>query len=312
MSTPPAFARIARLPDERVQSGAISFFLIHAVALAGAIYVGFSWKLLGFAVLFYYLRMAGTTIGYHRYFSHRTFKTSRAFQLVLAFWAETSAQKGALWWASHHRDHHKFSDTAGDVHSPLRGFWWSHMGWILCKKYNDPQHDKIKDFAKFPELRWLDKHYLVPPTLLAIAMALVGGLPALVWGFFVSTVLLWHGTFLVNSLNHVWGSVRYESKDLSKNNALIALLTMGEGWHNNHHHYQSSANQGFFWWEYDFSYYLIRLFESVGLVRDVRTPPKHILADTIAARAHAAAPEPLAELAFAVEHPARGVAQLEA
>ena len=291
MTSRPAkkYARIARLPDERVQAGAIPFFLLHAVALAGAIYVGFSWKLLGLAALFYYARMAGTTIGYHRYFSHRTFKTSRAFQFVLAFWAETSAQKGVLWWAAHHRDHHRYSDQQGDIHSPLRGFWWSHMGWILCEKYQETKIDNIKDFAKYPELRWLDQHYLVPPTLLAVAMFAIGGLPVLVWGFFVSTVLLWHGTFLVNSLNHVWGSVRYESNDLSRNNALIALLTMGEGWHNNHHHYQSSANQGFFWWEYDLSYYLIRAFQAVGLVRDVRRPPKHVLLDTIAAREQAQA-----------------------
>ena len=284
MSQSADFAPIARKPDERVQAGAVAFFILHAIAVAGAIYVGFSWKLLGLAVLFYYLRMAGTTIGYHRYFSHRTFKTNRVFQAFLAFWAETSAQKGALWWAAHHRDHHKYSDQENDIHSPLRGFWWSHMGWILCNKYNETKFDNIKDFAKYPELRWLNKHYLVPPTLLAVAMFAIGGLPALVWGFFVSTVALWHGTFLVNSLNHVWGTVRYESKDLSKNNGLIALVTMGEGWHNNHHHYQSSANQGFFWWEIDLSFYLIKLFQAVGLVRDVRVPPKKILVDTIASR----------------------------
>ncbi len=280
------YARIARLPDERVQAGAVPFFLIHLIAVAGAIYVGFSWKLLGLAALFYYVRMAGTTIGYHRYFSHRTFKTNRAFQFVLAFWAQTSAQKGALWWAAHHRDHHKYSDTEKDIHSPLRGFWWSHMGWILCKKYNETKLDNIKDFAKYPELRWLNDKVsgLIPAILLAVVLFAVGGLPWLVWGFFVSTVLLWHGTFLVNSLNHVWGTVRYESSDLSRNNGLIALVTMGEGWHNNHHHYQSSANQGFFWWEVDPSFYLIRLFQAVGLVSDVRTPPQKILVDTIAAR----------------------------
>jgi stearoyl-CoA desaturase (delta-9 desaturase) len=306
MSQPQPRARIARLPDERVEAGAIPFFLIHAAAVAGAIYVGFSWKLLGLAVLFYYLRMAGTTIGYHRYFSHRAFKAGRVFQAVMAFWAQTSAQKGALWWAAHHRDHHKYSDGEKDIHSPLRGFWWSHMGWILCSKYSPTKFDNIKDFAKYPELRWLNRYYLVPPALLAVALFAIGGLPWLVWGFFVSTVLLWHGTFLVNSLNHVWGTVRYESKDLSRNNGFIALFTMGEGWHNNHHHYQSSANQGFFWWEYDFSYYLIRLFEAVGLVSEVRTPPRKVLEDTIAARANKAPqgaplPEPEAALPLATE-----------
>jgi stearoyl-CoA desaturase (delta-9 desaturase) len=274
--------------DEKMGLGSIPFWLIHALAVAGAIWTGFSWKLLGIAVLLYYARMAGTTIAYHRYFSHRTFKAGRVFQFLLAFWAETSVQKGVLWWAAHHRDHHKYSDGEKDVHSPLRGFWWSHLGWILCKRYNETLFDNIKDFAKYPELRFISKHYWIPPTVFGAALVLIGGWPVFVWGFLVSTVLLWHGTFLVNSLNHVWGSVRYESGDLSKNNAFIAAVTMGEGWHNNHHHYQSSANQGFFWWEIDLSFYLIKLFQAVGLVWDVRKPPEKILVDTIASRKLAA------------------------
>jgi stearoyl-CoA desaturase (delta-9 desaturase) len=240
-------------------------------------------------VLFYYLRMAATTIGYHRYFSHRTFKTSRVFQFLLAFAAETSAQKGALWWAAHHRDHHRYSDMEGDIHSPKKGFWWSHVLWILCRRYAATDESKIKDFAKYPELRWLNKYHLVPPVLLAVALFLAGGTPALLWGFFVSTVLLWHGTFLVNSLNHVWGTRRYATTDTSRNNAFIALFTMGEGWHNNHHHFMSSANQGFLWWELDPSYYLIKAFEALGLIWDVRTPPARILADTIESRGEAPA-----------------------
>jgi stearoyl-CoA desaturase (delta-9 desaturase) len=280
--------RAANLDDANLDkldlANSIPFLLSHAVAFAAPFVVGISWKLVGLAMLFYYLRMAATTIGYHRYFSHRTFKTSRVFQFLLAFAAETSAQKGALWWAAHHRDHHRYSDMEGDIHSPKKGFWWSHVLWILCRRYGATDESKIKDFAKYPELRWLNKYHLVPPVILAVALFLAGGMPALLWGFFVSTVLLWHGTFLVNSLNHVWGTRRYATTDTSRNNAFIALFTMGEGWHNNHHHFMSSANQGFFWWELDPSYYLIKAFEALGLIWDVRTPPARILADTIKSR----------------------------
>jgi stearoyl-CoA desaturase (delta-9 desaturase) len=265
----------------------VPFAAVHVVALAGAFLVPFSWKLVGLAVALYYARMAATTIGYHRYFSHRSFKTSRAFQFVLAVLAQTSAQKGALWWAAHHREHHRYSDQPGDPHSPKLGFWESHVLWILRDGSGDTR--EIKDFSKYPELRWLNKYHLVPPVALAVLLFVLGGAPALVWGFFVSTALLWHGTFVVNSLNHVWGSRRYETTDTSRNNGFLALLTMGEGWHNNHHHYMASANQGFFWWEVDPSYYLIRAMQAVGLVWDVRTPPAAYLAADVDAKAGAAA-----------------------
>ena len=281
-------ATIATTDDsqlDRIDLGnSIPFFVVHALALAAPFVVGISWKLVGLALLCYYARMAATTIGYHRYFSHRTFKTSRVFQFLLAFAAQTSSQKGVLWWAAHHRDHHRYSDMPGDIHSPKQGFWRSHVTWILSRRYTGTDEAKIKDFARYPELRWLNKYHLVPPVLFAVVLSLAGGMPALFWGFFVSTVLLWHGTFLVNSLNHIWGSRRYATTDTSRNNAFIALFTMGEGWHNNHHHFMSSANQGFFWWEFDPSFYLIRLFEKLGLIHDVRTPPARILLDTIRSR----------------------------
>src|SRR5438105_12547749 len=248
----------------------IPFILVHVAALAGALLVPFSWKLVALAVALYYARMAFTTIGYHRYFAHRSFKTSRVFQFVLAFLAETSAQKGVLWWAAHHRVHHRYSDLPGDPHSPRLGFWEIHMLWLLREQANETR--EIKDFARYPELRWLNTWHLVPPLLLAVLLFLLGGVPALVWGFFVSTVLLWHGTFLVNSVNHLWGTRRYATGDTSRNNLLLALLTMAEGWHNNHHHYMSSANQGFFWWEIDLSFYLIRGLQALGLIREVRVP----------------------------------------
>jgi stearoyl-CoA desaturase (delta-9 desaturase) len=213
------------------------------------------------------------TAGYHRYFSHRAYQTSRAFQFVIAFMAETTAQKGVLWWASHHRHHHKESDQPKDIHSPaLRGFWWSHIGWILCSKYDEPRWDQIKDFARFPEIKWLDKHYYLPPAIGAIALYLIGGTGWLLWGGILSTVLLWHGTFTINSLSHVFGKRRYLTTDTSRNNFLLALITCGEGWHNNHHYHQNTANQGWFWWEVDLSYYALVAFKSLGLVWKLKLP----------------------------------------
>jgi stearoyl-CoA desaturase (Delta-9 desaturase) len=251
----------------------IPFFAMHAFALVAVFFVPFHWSYVVWAVALYYLRMWVVTIGYHRYFSHRTFKTSRVFQFVLAFLAETSAQKGVLWWAANHRHHHRESDQPADVHSPLQdGFWWSHVGWILSDRYTETREEAIRDFARFPELRFLNRWYLLPPTLLAVALALIGGFPLLVWGFFVSTVVLWHGTFTINSLSHVFGSRRYRTTDTSRNNFLLALITCGEGWHNNHHYHQNTANQGWFWWELDLSYYALKVLSWLGIVWDLRKP----------------------------------------
>ena len=262
---------------------AIPFILVHAAAIAGVVWVGFSWTGVLLALGFYYLRMFAVTAGYHRYFSHRAFKTSRVFQLVLAFLAETSAQKGVIWWASHHRRHHKFSDTTEDVHSvKQRGFWWAHVGWILSDRWNATETERVPDLLKFPELVWLDRFYLVPPVVMAVAIFLVGGWPALVWGFFVSTVLTYHGTFFINSLMHLVGKRRYATTDESKNSFVLAVVTMGEGWHNNHHYYQRSASQGFFWWEWDPTFYILKLLEVFHVVSDVNRPPRHVRDQTIA------------------------------
>jgi len=241
------------------------------------VFTGVTWKALALCFVLYFGRMWFITAGYHRYFSHRSYKTSRAFQFVLAFGGGSAAQKGALWWASHHRDHHRFSDTDRDVHSPLKGFWWSHIGWILCDKYKGWDPDSIKDFNKFPELRFITKHDWIPPWTVAIASYLIAGWPGVIVGFFWSTVLLWHGTFTVNSLAHVMGRRRYATTDTSRNSALIALWTGGEGWHNNHHYYQAAARNGFFWWEYDPTYYVLKVLSWFRIVRDLKVPPARVL-----------------------------------
>ena len=253
------------------------FFLAHLACFA-AFFVGFRWSYLALCLGLFWARMFFVTAGYHRYFSHRSFKTSRSFQFLMAFVAMTSSQKGVLWWAANHRHHHRYSDTEQDLHSPtLFGFWWSHVGWILSDRYNDTQVDLIRDFYKYPELRWLNRFFLVPPVALAVGLFLIGGWGWLVWGFFLSTVMLWHSSFTVNSLSHVFGRRRYPTTDTSRNNFLLALLTLGEGWHNNHHHYMASVRQGFFWWEVDVTYYTLRVLSWFRIVWDLRQPPEHVL-----------------------------------
>jgi stearoyl-CoA desaturase (Delta-9 desaturase) len=249
----------------------IPFILAHLGALILPFVVGVTWQWVALAVGLYLVRMFGITAGYHRYFSHRAFKTSRVFQFILAFVAQASAQKGVLWWAAHHRHHHRHSDDGEDIHSPTqRGFWWSHVGWMLSDSYSDTNEAAIPDLARYPELRWLNRHFWVPPLVGLIIVYAIGGLPWVVWGGLVSTVALWHGTFTINSLSHVFGSRRYLTKDTSRNNGLLALLTLGEGWHNNHHFHQNTANQGWFWWELDVTYLLLRVLAAFNVVWDLR------------------------------------------
>lgn len=258
---------------DRLQLGAsLPFFAFHL--LLGLVFVtGITWQWALVALVSYYVRMFAVTAGYHRYFSHRTFKTSRLFQFVLAWVAQMSVQKGVLWWASHHRQHHKYSDTVADVHSPVRrGFWWSHVGWILSRRYDRTDYDSIKDFSRFPELVWLNEHHLVPPLTGLLLAWYFGGLPGVVWAAVVPTVLLWHATFAINSLAHLFGTRRYLTADASRNNFLLALLTCGEGWHNNHHSLQNTTNQGWFWWEIDLTFYALKVLSWLGVVRDLRLP----------------------------------------
>jgi stearoyl-CoA desaturase (delta-9 desaturase) len=228
--------------------------------------------------LCYFARMFGITAGYHRYFSHRSFKTGRLFQFFMACLGCSALQKGPLWWAANHRGHHRHSDTDLDPHSPvIHGIWWSHVGWVLAKDHEATDLHVVRDLARFPELRWLNCWHWLPGIALAVGCWLLGGWTGLLWGFFVSTVLLYHGVFTVNSLCHLFGRRRFLTADQSRNNPFVALITLGEGWHNNHHHYQSSAKQGFFWWEIDVSYYLLKLLSLFGLVWDLRKPTRKAL-----------------------------------
>ncbi|MGE0787371.1 MAG: acyl-CoA desaturase [Sandaracinaceae bacterium] len=257
-------------------SGTIPWLLIHLLVF-GAVWSGVTWQAVVVCVAMYFFRIWSVTAVYHRYFSHRTYSTSRWFQFVLAWCATMTTQRGVLWWAAHHRAHHLYSDTERDLHSPKQdGFLHSHVGWIFGDT-SDTDWSRIKDFAKYPELVWLNKYWLLPPTLTGIATFLLFGWPGFFIGFCLSQVITWHSTYVINSLCHVWGSRRFDTKDTSRNNLWLALLTWGEGWHNNHHHYMNSARQGFYWWEIDLTYYVLRALGWLGLIWDIKEPPARVL-----------------------------------
>lgn len=269
---------------------AAPFIGLH-LACAAVPWVGVSPTAVIVAVALYAVRMFAITGFYHRYFSHRTFRTSRVLQFVFALIGASSVQRGPLWWAAHHRNHHRHADTVADPHSPsVRGFWWSHAGWFLTREGFRTDWSRIPDLARYPELRWLDRYDTVVPVLLAAGLYGLGamlervapslgtsGPQLLVWGFFVSTVVLFHATVTINSLAHRFGKRRFDTRDDSRNNLWLALLTFGEGWHNNHHFFPGTARQGFRWWEVDLTWYGLRLLAMLGLVRDLKPVPAWVL-----------------------------------
>lgn len=263
--------------DDIMYPQVLPFLLVHAGCVA-AFWSGITWQATAICVVLYWLRMFAIGAGYHRYFSHRAYSTSRVFQFILAFLAQSSAQKSVLWWAAKHRHHHLHSDSELDVHSPRhKGFVHSHVSWIFYRQHDATDLVKVSDFASYPELMWLHKFEVLPAVTIAGLCFLVAGWPGLVVGFLWSTVVLYHATFCINSLAHVHGRKRYVTGDDSRNNWLLALLTMGEGWHNNHHAYQSSARQGFRWWEIDVTYYVLVALSWLGIVWDLKRPPEPVL-----------------------------------
>jgi stearoyl-CoA desaturase (Delta-9 desaturase) len=267
----------------------LPFVAMHVACLA-VFWVGVSWFAVLTAATLYAARMFAITGFYHRYFAHKAFKTSRAVQFAFALLGSMSVQRGPLWWAAHHRHHHRHADTEQDVHSPVtRSFFWSHMGWFLTARGFRTDWSAIRDLQKFPELRWLDRFDILLPIALAGGLFLLGrwlehahpglgtnGPQLLVWGFFISTIVLFHITVTINSLAHRWGSRRYPTNDNSRNNWVLALVTFGEGWHNNHHHFPGAARQGFFWWEFDPTYYALRAMAWCGLVWDLKPVPANL------------------------------------
>ena len=279
-------------PDRLEWPRVLPFLFLHLGCLFLPL-VGWSWTAVAVAVALYGLRMFAITGFYHRYFSHRTFQTSRFMQFVFAAWGNTAVQRGALWWAAVHRHHHKHSDDEHDAHSVRqRGFWWAHIGWMTTSKNFPTDYGTIRDFAKYPELVFLNRFDLIVPAIFGVALYGFGAMlnyfwPQLgtsggqifVWGFFLSTCVLLHGTLFINSLAHVWGRKRFKTDDDSRNSLTLALITLGEGWHNNHHRFMASARQGFYWWEIDVTYYVLKVFSWCGIIWDLRPVPRSVYAE---------------------------------
>ena len=276
-------------PGRLDYSVCIQFLFMHLACLL-VIWTGVSTVAVAVCLALYIVRMFAITAGFHRLFAHRTYGTGRIFRFLMAFTGTAAYQKGPLWWSAHHRRHHLLADTEEDLHSPLtRTLWRSHVGWFLSRDSQVTEWKLITNLSKYPDLRFLDRYYSLPPAMLAGSAFLLGavlqryapglgtsGWQMLVWGFFISTVLLYHGTFTVNSLAHIFGKRRFATEDNSRNNLFVALITLGEGWHNNHHFYPSSERQGFYWWELDVSHYTLRALSWLGIVWDLRTPPPNL------------------------------------
>ncbi len=263
---------------------------VHVMCL-GPIVWGWSPVAVGTAIALYFSRIFAITAFYHRYFSHRSFKTNRFFQFLFAVLGNSAMQRGPLWWAALHRHHHMYSDKPEDFHSPSRqGFIWAHIGWFTARRLFRTRYEYVKDWTAFPELKWLNRFDIVIPILLAIILFVSGkilevyapalgtnGAQMLIWGFFISSTAVLHATFCINSLDHMYGSKRYETGDTSRNNWVLAILLLGEGWHNNHHHYAISTRNGFFWWEMDITYYLLYLLSLFGIVKELNPVPENVL-----------------------------------
>lgn len=287
-------------PDRVDWIRCIPFIILH-LGCFGALWVGVSPVAVWTAVALYFLRMFAVTGIYHRYFSHKTYSTSRFGQFLLALWGGTTVQRGPLWWAFHHRHHHQHSDEAEDAHSPhVHGFWWSHIGWITSRRNFPTDYSKVKDLAKYPELVWLNRFDTVVPLVFALAIWAVGwflevhapGLHTtrwqmLVWGFFISTTALFHGTSCINSMAHLMGRRRFNTGDDSRNSWILAFITLGEGWHNNHHRYQSATRNGFYWWEFDPTYYGLRLLSWTRFIWGLKPVPASVLEEAAHADHHA-------------------------
>jgi stearoyl-CoA desaturase (Delta-9 desaturase) len=277
---------LRNLPDRFEWQRAIPFVFLHLGCL-GVLWTGWSWTAVAIAAVLYFVRMFAVTAIYHRYFCHRAYQTSRVTQFLFALFGLTAMQRGPLWWASVHRHHHAHSDDEHDIHSPgMQGFLWAHIGWLTSSRNFPTDYRRVKDLTKFPELVFLNRFDVLGPVLLLVVLYALGafmeayapvlntsGAQLVIWGFFISTTVLFHATCFVNSLAHCFGKQRFNNEDDSRNSLLLALITLGEGWHNNHHQYQAAARQGFYWWEIDISYYIIRFMGLIGIVWNIKSVP---------------------------------------
>ena len=269
----------------------LSIFIFWTVQVSALLVfaVPFGWRFVAMWAVSHFVRAVGLTLCYHRYFAHRAFQMSRIARFAWTWIAASAMQKGPLWWAGHHVNHHRFADREGDPHSPaVSGIYYAHVGWFL----NDAKHDRleasnpvIRDFSRFPEIVFLERFFFLPPLVLAAGLFLAGGLPWLIWGFCLPTMTLAHATFAINTVNHMFGTRRFDTIDESRNNVVTAFFAAGEGWHNNHHRYQRAARNGFYWWEFDLTWYVIKAMAAVGLAWDVQEVPERIYEEARITRA---------------------------
>ncbi len=251
----------------------ITFIALHAGAVAAFFY--FSWSALAVAVVLWWIAGSlGIGIGYHRLLTHRGYKTPVWMEYFLTLCGSLALEGGPIAWVATHRMHHQNTDKEGDPHSPIDGGFWAHMGWIIT---GNSVHSMTTELLPYvPELRksrfhfWLTKFHWVPSVLVAVGLYYWGGLPFLLWGTFLRTVMSHHFTWLVNSATHMWGSQRFITGDLSRNNFWVAILTFGEGWHNNHHAAPQAARHGLAWYEVDVNWYGICALRALGFAWDIK------------------------------------------
>ena len=247
--------------------------VLHAAAIA-AMFM-FSWKaLLASAFLYWIGNGLGISMGYHRLHTHRSYKLPQWLEYFLAICATFALEGGPIFWVATHRVHHQFSDKPGDPHSPREGVWWSHIGWMLV---GESGHSNTTLLAKYaPDLAkdrfyvWLNDYHWLFTVALVPVLFLIGGLPLMFWGVGARIVFGLHATWAVNSVTHLWGGRRFETRDDSRNNWWVALLTFGEGWHNNHHAHPTSARHGLAWYELDISWLHITVLKWLGIAKSVR------------------------------------------
>jgi fatty-acid desaturase len=250
-----------------------SFMLLFHVGAVAAFFF-FTWEALFVAIFLYWLTGSlGIGIGYHRLLTHRGFKTPKWVEYFLTVCAVSAMEGGPLLWVATHRTHHQFSDREGDPHSPRDGKWWSHVGWILvgnALRQDASALDRyVPDLVEDKFHVWITEFQFLPTVILGLILFAIGGLPFLLWGTFLRTVVGLHATWLVNSATHIWGSRRFETRDFSTNSWWVALLSFGEGWHNNHHAYPVSARHGLAWYEIDLNWYCIWVLTKLGLASQV-------------------------------------------
>ena len=265
---------IAINPDEKLNKTTTAVLvLLHLGALA-ALFC-FSWRNLAVAVFLYWVTVGlGISLGYHRLHTHRSYKVPRWLEYFFAICGASTLEGGPIFWVATHRIHHQLSDKEGDPHSPRDGAWWSHVGWILVgeAKHNNTRlmSKYAPDLGKQPFYVWLNNYHWLPAVILAALLTAIGGLPLMLWGVCLRIVVGLHATWLVNSATHMWGRRRFATRDDSRNNWWVALLTFGEGWHNNHHAHPTSARHGLTWYEFDPSWLQIRLLRALGIAKSVR------------------------------------------